>query len=357
MSSRKRAREDEDIQIRVAAGEPLAAEACMLRTLSSCAKALPADAAEWDVSGLMYEGQPFSRETVSCWLNCARSLTEGLEELSEQDMQQLSTVAGLTQLLTFADAVGSRGGLCRAACSQLQQLKFVVQLPEQVLQLPVASTSYRFSNSSRQLTQSDLQSLVKIGNPLVSAEQCHDVQQQVAKQASALLQLAHVLRLQPLLDVMHGFLLHNVTKCASKRLLSGSAGLVFTDAVLEAALGSSTLSKEAYVSSVMSQPCSLTPGAIGHSSIFKPVGPKSYDTVGDVLMFDAELLQDFAGGRAGDRVKVSLCLFEDRYVGMAVLTLPAAASNPIMLPAQLLLGYSFSGAAALENFLKVNPPA
>jgi hypothetical protein len=359
MIPRKRAREDEDIQIRVAEGEPLAAEACMLRTLSSCAKALPADAEEWDVSGLMFDGQPFNRETVSCWLNCARSLHEGLEELGAQDIQQLSTVTGLTQVLAFADAVGSRVGLCRAACSQLQQLKFVVQLPGQVLELPVAGCIYKFTLDSKQLAQSNLHSLAEnlIGDSLASAEQSRNVQQQVAKQTAALLHLAHVLRLQPLLDVLHDFLLHNVPKCASERLLSSVAGLVFTDAVLEAALGSSTLSKEAYIGSVVARPCSLTPGRIAHSSLFKPIGPKTYNSQKDLLCFDAELLRDFAGGRAGDTVTVKLYLFDSKYGGMVRLKAGTAQWWSVVLPAQLLLGCSVSDAAALEDFLRVNSPA
>jgi hypothetical protein len=167
----------------------------MLRTLSSCAKALPADAAEWDVSGLLFDGQPFSRETVSCWLQCGCSAVYAEDEQLDTDsVSMLSTVTGLAQVLAFADAVGSFKGLCRAACSQLQQLKCVVQLPEQVIELSVADYPYTFVGS--QLMRYDVtQEKVKVGAPLVSAEQLQDVRQQVAQQLSALLQLAHVLRL------------------------------------------------------------------------------------------------------------------------------------------------------------------
>jgi hypothetical protein len=103
---------------------------------------------------------------------------------------------------------------------------------------------------------------------MASAEQRGEVVQQVAQQLSLLLQMAHVLHLQALLDVLHSFIQRNVLPGTSY-LLTGSTGLVFTDAVLDAALGSSTLSKEAYVSSVMSQPCSLAPGDMRHSSLLK----------------------------------------------------------------------------------------
>jgi hypothetical protein len=73
------------------------------------------------------------------------------------------------------------------------------------------------------------------------------VHQQLAKQTVALLRVAHMLRLQPLLDVLHHFLLLNAGMPVDNDngVLSGVMGLVF-DAVLEAALGSSSLSKEAY---------------------------------------------------------------------------------------------------------------
>jgi hypothetical protein len=276
-----------------------------------------------------------------------------------QDIQQLSTVTGLTQVLAFADAVGSRSGLGKALCSQLQQLKSVVQLPEQVLELPLPGYTYWFN--ALQLCHSKLRTLSEVGSPLSSAEQRVDVQQQVAKQLSALLRLAHVVSLQPLLDVLHQFLLLNVRP--GQYFLSSVANLVFSDAVLEAALGSSSsssssiLSKEAYVSSALAHPCSLTPGKIGHSSLLKPVGPRAYDTSTDVLRFDAELLRDFAGGRAGDTVKVTLDLFGGESLsGQGLIQLKNGASPGSMsLPAQLLLGCTFTDAAALQEFLGANP--
>jgi hypothetical protein len=57
--------------------------------------------------------------------------------------------------------------------------------------------------------------------------------------------------------LLHQFLLLNAFKPGGVRLLAGFAGVVFSDAVLEAGLGSSTLSKEAFVTSMVSQPCSL----------------------------------------------------------------------------------------------------
>ena len=349
------------MHIRVAAGEPVPADSAVLRAHSSCARVLPADASEWDVSGLLFDGKPFTRETVSCWLRCAQNFLDGSADLDAQDTQQLSTVTGLTQVLAFADAVGSRSGLCKALCSQLQQLKFVVQLPEQVLELPVAGFCYGFDpGADRQLVQATLQQFVNIGARLPLAD-CHYLKQQLATQTAALLELAHVLRLQQLLDVLHRFIQINAWPRGSF-LLSDVAGLVFTGAVLEAALGSSSaLTEEAYVSSVLSQPCSLTPGNAGDYSLIKPVGEPTWDASTKCLEFDAQLLRDFAGGRAGDPVVVSLDLFGTNIKkarGMIMLQHAdhAEESHGVGLPVQLLLGYNFPDAAALKDFLQVNPP-
>jgi hypothetical protein len=269
-------------------------------------------------------------------------------------------VEGLAQVLAFADAVGSCAGLCKALCSQVPRLQFVIQLPEQVLELPVAGYTYGWSpENDRQLLQCSVHKRAKVGDPVASPEQQQDVQQQVAKQTAALLRLAHLLRLKQLLDVLHQFLLLNARPPGGACLLSGVAGLVFSDRVLKAALGSSTLSKKAYISSVMSQPCSLTPDKLGYSSLLKPVGPRSYDTDKDVLEFDAQLLGEFAGGRAGDAVRVKLDLFgATGYPGGVIELKPIAeCSTCVVLPVQLLLGRTFDNAAALEAVFSIDAAA
>jgi hypothetical protein len=139
--------------------------------------------------------------------------------------------------------------------------------------------------------------------------------------------------------------------------------MVFTDAVLEATLGSSTLSKEAYVSSVMSQPLSLTPGSTGYSSLLKPVGPITYDAVIDTHECDAQLMQDFAGGRAGDTVHVAVAMFgasrttdHTTESGSGIIMMATSPSTiNLNLPVQLLAGYTFPDAAALDGFLNKGP--
>jgi hypothetical protein len=160
------------------------------------------------------------------------------------------------------------------------------------------------------------------------------VQRQVANQLSPLLQLAHLLHLQPLLDVLHQFVFFNNGEPGGHRLLSALASeSVFTDAVLQAAQGSSTLGKEAYVSSVLSQPCSLTPGVVGHSSLLRPPGPPTYSAGTQILTLDAVLLQSFAGSKAGDAVRVVLDFFGTGIAGGGgrALVYPAGSTNGIWL--------------------------
>jgi hypothetical protein len=78
------------------------------------------------------------------------------------------------------------------------------------------------------------------------------------------------------------------------------------------------------------------------------------------VSFDAQLLRDFAGRRAGDTVMVELDLFGTHIPseqGVMKLQLPAEGSTTMMLPAQLLLGCSIADAAGLDEYLKVTPPA
>lgn len=76
VASRKRGRqqvaqEEGHISIRLADNITLSAKANILRSCSSCAEGLPADAEEWDLSQLLVEGDPVTKETAVAWLNSA----------------------------------------------------------------------------------------------------------------------------------------------------------------------------------------------------------------------------------------------------------------------------------------------
>jgi hypothetical protein len=48
---------------------PILVDAALMRLCSSCAGGLPAEAATWDISNLVIDGQPVQRSTVIAWLD------------------------------------------------------------------------------------------------------------------------------------------------------------------------------------------------------------------------------------------------------------------------------------------------
>lgn len=257
--------------IKVAVGDSIPASSLLLRTFSTCAEQLPADANAWDVSGLLLNSQPFSRAAVQCWLHCAHSHLHGPTELNAEDLEQLSTATTLHEVLAFAHAVGSCEGMLQAACHQLHALKFVVQLPEQTLELFAAASAglhYKLDRSKLQLSSFSLgQTLKYVGTRLTSTEQSVEVKQQVAAQIEALLQMAHLFRLQPLLSALHDFICRNGMPSL---LLYSVLGQIFNQAVLDAAVGTGSLTKETYVSSVLLH--ALLPCKLGPSAVLMPLG-------------------------------------------------------------------------------------
>jgi hypothetical protein len=163
--------------------------------------------------------------------------------------------------------------------------------------------------------------------------------QQIAVQTAALLQLAHALHLQPLLDAMQGFIF--LSTRAQGSFLDGVLGQVFTDAVLQAALGSSTVSKETYISSVLTRPLSLVNTRLSSEGLLKPIGGFKVDPGTGKMTGDAQLLRDFLGAKAGQAVTVGLDLFAED--GLALGLQLSDESNALTwLPARLLLGNNIS---------------
>lgn len=213
---------------------------------------------------------PFSLQCVSCWLDCGYSMLYGPAELDTQDIELLTTAQGLLEVLCFCQAVGSPDGLLKAACSHLEELTFVVDPPHPAATVQVQLSAGLFEGSW----------------------EC-EVQQQVATQTADLLLIAHMLRLQPLLDALHGFVFRASLPTSS--LLYGALDSVFTEAVLDVALGSGYLSKDVYLSSVLAQPASFAPGTVGQHGFFKPTGAVTFVRVRDSLKVRAQLLQDLVG--------------------------------------------------------------
>lgn len=132
-------------------------------------------------------------------------------------------------------------------------------------------------------------------------------------------------------------------------LLYGVLSLVFTEAVLQAALGTSTMSKEAYMNSVLAKPCGLAQDYAACHKLFKRTGDiKRVPDQQGALQFEAQLLQDFQGGKAGDRVVIRFDLFKDGDDGGFWIEHEVSA-NEVWLPVQLWLGSSVSSAVELEQ--------
>jgi hypothetical protein len=90
----------------------------------------------------------------------------------------------------------------------------------------------------------------------------------------------------------------------------------------------------------------------GHSSLLKPVGPKTYNPVLETLEFDAELLRDFAGDRAGATVQVTLDLFgrdpDSNSEGRIIVDSETSETKYWWMPLQQLLGRTVTNAAVLS---------
>lgn len=243
-------------------------------------------------------------------------------------------------MLAFAHAVGSPGGLLQAACSQLQDLACSVQVGQKNLRLPLRKVVYSFDDTTAKLKYESLAVKAEWTSRFVSQEQRQELRTQLASQLGALLHMAHVLQLQVLIDKLHAFIFFN-TAVSKAPFLKGVLELVFIDLVLEAAMGSSTISKEAWISSMLSQPCSFSAQAFCHNRLLKPLGAFTCDPTTGVQRFKAKLLQDFAGLHKGAEVDVELDLFRRSCPDLRL----SAGSKELCMSTQLLLGHMVTDAA------------
>jgi hypothetical protein len=113
---------------------PLEACSLLLRASCSCARGLPLDSSSWDLSGLLIDGQPVSRVTVTTWLNVVYSLLDN-KLFQEGVAPAAASATRLYQLLAFADAVGSSQGVLKACLEGLEQLAFASKIGDKEVQL------------------------------------------------------------------------------------------------------------------------------------------------------------------------------------------------------------------------------
>ena len=105
------------LQLKLDSVECLLVDARTVRSCSDVAYTLPASATVWDLSGILIEGQPVKRETVVEWLNLAYLALLGEPYEQQQDQPEITTAAGLYELLAFADSVASAPAIYRATVS------------------------------------------------------------------------------------------------------------------------------------------------------------------------------------------------------------------------------------------------
>lgn len=276
-------------------------------------------------------------EAVSTWVSCAYAATYGPTELSPEDVELLSSATGLQQVLAFAHAVGSNPGLLNVACSQLGSLKFAVKLPKQRLDVPVTAQMPFFALLELKDRSLDLAGTGSLGS-VVSEQQKAEVRRSIARQVAGLLHIAHVLRLQPLLDVLHDWV-HGAALTEGSSLLYGVLSLVFSEQVLEAAASSGTGRATAYMSSVLTRSIQFHQGAQEPGARLNPCG--EFDLDGGTLSFTALALSDFVGVKALDTVEAQMDIGGTEGGGLMLVK----CGRKIWLPAQLVLGPSLADAA------------
>lgn len=285
--------------------------------------------------------------TMLQWLNCAYDVFGSVqdEDCFDADTHFDSSAASLYKLLAFTDAVLSRRGVFTACMQGLEELFVAATLCGEEMQVCVAAgvhTCKKLVGERRQLKVVGATYPSEAVGPACSVEEWDVFVREVCVQTEALLFIAHKLRLQPLIKVMHTFLF---TSCLGGRgLLYGKLQLVLTDRVLEAGMGSSSLTKAQWVNSILTQPCGLVRDVFGQRALLHPLESSiRFEQDTKTLHFEAELEDDLAGGDRGAKVGVRVELFDDQ--GPRILVGKAA------FPAQLCLGQSVTDDADLQDVM------
>lgn len=349
MSSRKRSRHsgldaDELGGIKLADGDSIAADLLLARACSSCARCLPAAAQEWDLSGMQIDGQPAERETVTAWLGCVDNVINHAP-IPDSSLA-LTTATGLQKLLSFVDAVGSSDGVLHTCISKLQNLQLTATVGEQQLQLLTDGRAYHWV-----IIGDDEWGLWWTTITGSNDQECDVKQQQrlklvqeLAAQTEALLVTAHKLQLHTLIQHLQRFIFSNLAPRHDDggSLFCGVGHLLFTDRLLDAALGSSTMSKGQYISSVLA--CGAVEEQPARASALQPIASSlQICDVSRLINFDARLGAPLLGSKQGGTTRVQLDLFNSSDPALNIL------GSSITLPVQLLIGHKVNDAADLAR--------
>jgi hypothetical protein len=100
----------------------LLVKASLMRSCSTVAEGLPAEAAVWDLSNLLIHGQPVQRNTAVRWLNCCYMRMHEVWYDERLRFVDALSASELFKLLAFADSVESAKGIITACLPTEQQL-------------------------------------------------------------------------------------------------------------------------------------------------------------------------------------------------------------------------------------------
>lgn len=132
--------------------------------------------------------------------------------------------------------------------------------------------------------------------------------QQVAAQTEQLLWLAYRLQLAPLIEELHVFL--RLTMPVVDGVLEHHVDAVFTERVLDAALGSNKLGKDAWIMQILHHVHALAPGS--KHALFKPIGLTAEQQ--QRTSFRAVLQREFFEAPAGTEIEVTFDLLGTGHV-------------------------------------------
>jgi len=245
--------------------------------------------------------------SFKAWLNAVYLQVENAA-FENQHPSELSTLSGLAQVLTFADAVDSSKGLICALVTQLQRqsVTATVQLGE--LQVNIStSLCHIWDQGSTEwglYSYSPLSANTVKQGAIMTSDQKAQITRLLAQQAEAALHIGYKLRLPYVQTVLHKLIRNN--SCWFNSLLYGALNHIFSERVLYVAAGATRTHKELLAASTTTQAFTLTT-AIGCQQLLRPVGldPSAMQPI----RFTAELLQDCFGCSRGERVPVELDLF------------------------------------------------
>jgi hypothetical protein len=241
---------------------------------------------------------------------------EQQEQAPAQAAAGVTTFAAMTQLLLFADAVGSTAPLLRACAAGIDKLCLHVQLPTgPPLDLSIKTPYYTgpiVDSSSLALGMvTEQQSSIAVAK--FSAADAPAVKlalvQQVQAQTEALLYAAYKLQLSDVAEAVQKFV--SMQTCFSGSVLRNAMRPVLSRRVMDAAAGYRSLHETLLLNHLVTQPCSLT-GATVAPAIMVPTALPAEQQ--QPLKFTAELVQDVFGSSKGKQVPVEVDLFTSNVI-------------------------------------------